>query len=420
MAIETTKKLKLTDRGVKALKPARDGKPYDVRDSVVPGLRVRVMGTGALSFVVLARFPGASHPTRRALGLYDRLTLEQARAKAREWFSLIGKGIDPAVEERRQRQAELRQQQTTFAAVAEEYITKKVTKTTKAVETEQDIRRELISRWGKKPITDVTRHDVIAMAEEIGERAKYQSHNVFGHVRGLFNWAITRGTYGLESSPCDRLRPADLIGKREARSRVLSDLELRALWQATATLAYPCGPMVRLLLITGQRRNEVARAHWGEFDLDAKLWSIPAERMKADAPHLVPLSDLAIETLKTLPRFGRGDFVFSYNFGQAPLNSFAKLKERLDRLMADQLGEAPPWVLHDIRRSVRTRLSALRIPSDVAELVIAHARPGLRKVYDLHAFEDEKRNALDLWAARLRSIVEPPPDNVVRLDQARG
>jgi hypothetical protein len=86
MADETTRKLNLTDRSVKALRPAPDGKPYDVRDGIVPGLRVRVMGTGALSFVLLARFPGSPHPTRRALGPYGKLTLEQARAKAREWF----------------------------------------------------------------------------------------------------------------------------------------------------------------------------------------------------------------------------------------------------------------------------------------------------------------------------------------------
>jgi integrase len=413
MPEETTKKIKLTDRSVKALKPARDGKPYDIRDTVCPGLRVRVMGTGQISFVVLGRFPNSVHPTRRALGLYGRISLDQARQKARDWFQLIAKGIDPGIEEERQRQAELRQQRTTFAAVAEEYITKKVSKTAKAIETEQDIKRELISRWGAKPIADVTRHDVIAMAEEIGARARYQAHNTYGHCRGLFNWAITRGTYGIDVSPCDRLRPADLIGRKEVRSRVLNDAEIVALWKATEALGYPRGPLVRLLLITGQRRNEVARARWSEFDLDAKSWSIPAERMKADLPHLVPLSDLALETLGSLPRFGRGDYVFSSTFGETPVNGFARLKDRLDQSMIKQLGKLPPFVLHDLRRTTRTRLSAL-VPSDIAERVIAHAKPGLRKAYDLHDFEPEKRRALDLWATKLRSIVQPPPENVLQ------
>jgi integrase len=144
--------------------------------------------------------------------------------------------------------------------VAEEFIAKKVVKTAKAIGTTQDIRRELIPRWGDKPIADVSRQDVIAMAEGIAERAPYQAHNIFGHVRLMFNWAIARGTYGLEASPCDRLRPADLIGEKKPRSRVLSDAEIIALWTATEALGYPCGPMVRMLLITGQRKNEVARA----------------------------------------------------------------------------------------------------------------------------------------------------------------
>lgn len=137
--------------------------------------------------------------------------------------------------------------------------------------------------------------------------------------------------------------------------------------------------------------------------------------MKAAAPHVVPLSDVAVKVLKGLPRFRKGDHLFSTTFGDKPVNGFSKAKSRLDNLMTTELGEEPPeFVLHDIRRTVRTRMSAF-VSSDVAELVIAHARPGLRRVYDLHSFEQEKREALDKWAARLRSIVEPPPENVIEL-----
>jgi integrase len=412
-----SRKINLTDRTLKALKPGPA--PYDIRDAVVPGLRARVLPGGQVTLVLLTRFGGGkSNPTRRALGVYGQVTLAAAREKARAWLDQIGRGIDPLAAEERQRQAELQQRQTTFAAAAEEFIVKKVSKTAKAVETAQDIRRELIPRWGRRPLADVTRVDVIAMAEEIAERGTvYQAHNVFGHVRGLFNWAITRGTYGIETSPCDRLRPADLIGKKAPRSRTLTDTEVKALWEAATRLAYPAGDLTRLLLITGQRRNEVAGAQWREFDLDGRSWLIPAVRMKAATPHLVPLGNLAVELLRTLPRFTNGDHLFSYSFGRTPLNSFTKLKARLDRHMTEALGEVPPWILHDIRRSVRSRLSAL-CPSEVGELVIAHARPGLRAVYDLHSFEAEKRKALDLWSARLRDIVEPPPANVVTLQQA--
>ena len=200
------------------------------------------------------------------------------------------------------------------------------------------------------------------------------------------------------------------------RQRVLTDVELRALWRAAEKLGYPYGDLFRLLAITGQRKSEVAEARWREFDLSQKLWTIPPERMKGDAAHEVPLTDDAIAILEALPRFNNGDYVFSTTFGAKPVNGFSKAKVNLDRAMAAELGDAvDPFVIHDIRRSMRTGLSALPIPNNVRELVIAHAQPGLHKVYDQHSYQQEKRHALNLWAARLRTIVDPPSDNVRQL-----
>jgi integrase len=199
-----------------------------------------------------------------------------------------------------------------------------------------------------------------------------------------------------------------LIGPRNTRDRVLGDSEIRAIWHAD--LSYPTQPLLRMMLLTGQRKSEVANARWNEFDLDKRLWIIPAGRMKAGVAHVVPLSDGAIDLLRALPRLDRGDHLFSFSFGARPANSFSRAKKRLNTLMPP--GE--PFVFHDIRRSVRTRLSGIPNVSDlVRELVIGHTKPGLHKVYDLHAYEDEKRFALDEWASRLRSIVEPPPANIV-------
>jgi integrase len=211
------------------------------------------------------------------------------------------------------------------------------------------------------------------------------------------------------------MRPGRVIGVKKPRTRVLSDAELRALWSASEQLGYPYGPLIRLLMLTGQRKSEVAEAQWSEFDFDKKLWSVPASRMKMDSAHAVPLTSDAIAILDGLPRFKSGECLFSTTFGRQSVNGFSKAKTRLDKLLAKQLGKVPPFVFHDIRRTVRTHLSALPIPDMVRELVIAHAKPGLHKVYDQHAYLDEKRHALELWSARLRSIVDPPPPNVVPL-----
>jgi integrase len=400
----------LTDRALKALenKPAARGTTYDVADGVVPGLQVRVMPSGARTFVLTTRYPGSNNPTRRSLGSYGELTLEQARDKARQWLVLIKRGVDPAHEEERQRQVQLRKQKNSFAAVAEEFIKRHVSKTRKAAIVERELRREFIERWGDRPVTDITQHDVVSVIDEVVDRgAPYQAHNLLGHVRTLFNWAIGRGVYGLERSPCDRLKPKNVIGRKLARQRVLTDAEIRALWAATETMGYPYGPLLRLLLVTGQRKSEVAEARWSEFDLKKKLWTIPGARMKAEAAHVVPMNDEAMKIISGLSRFNTGDCLFSTTFGAKPVNGFSKAKEILDRELLNHLpSPPPPWVIHDIRRTMRTGLSALPVPDIVRELVIAHTQKGLHKVYDLHAYVDEKRQALDLWAARVMAIVK--------------
>src|SRR6187200_637191 len=109
--------------------------------------------------------------------------------------------------------------------------------------TEREIRKELIAHWGERPIASITREDVVALVDAIARRAPYLAHNVLAHVRSLFNWAINRGTYGLETSPCDRLKPSALIGPKQARQRILNDDELRAVWHATEIIGYPFGPL---------------------------------------------------------------------------------------------------------------------------------------------------------------------------------
>jgi integrase len=189
----------------------------------------------------------------------------------------------------------------------------------------------------------------------------------------------------------------------------LSEAEIRTIWNATEGLGYPAAPFVRLLLLTGQRLREVANAQWQKFNLDAELWTIGPERMKTGSAHEVPLAPAAVELLKSLPRF-TGPFVFSTTGGERPISGFSKMKLRLDAAMP----RIAAWRFHDLRRTMRTGLGALPIPANVAELCIAHAQPGSHAVYDRHSYREEKRRALELWAARVAEIVQPGAgDNVV-------
>jgi integrase len=410
----------LTDRKIKSLKPRDEA--YIQPDAQVPGHGLRAMPSGHLSFVLVARYPGSTNPVPLSLGSYGELTLEEAREKARRWRNLIKRGIHPKVQEERERQAALRQQHTTFAAVTEDFIRDKLSTERKGREVERDIRREFLPVWGRRPIAEITALDVRAVVKAAVDRsAPYQAHNLLVLARRLFSWAIDQHVYGLETSPCERLKPKAIIGKKAFRTRILNDDEWRAFWKATEGMAYPYGALLRMLALTGQRKSEIAEARWREIDFDRKLLVIPPERMKADAAHVVPLVDYVIAILESLPRFKKGDYVFSTMFGAKPVNGFSKAKAKLDKAMAAELGGmSEPFVIHDIRRSVRTGLSSLPVPDIVRELVIAHTKPGLHKVYDQFAYVDEKRKALELWAGRLRDIIEPLPPNVVEFQTQKS
>jgi integrase len=407
-------KVKLTARSVEAAKPGTE-----LRDSQVPGLRLRTSPQGHKRFILVTHYPGAKNASRRGL---TATTLAEAREEALQWRQMIRRGIDPHVQQERQRLERLRKQRHSFLAVCETYFADlHRRKLRTAAKVERDIRRELIPLWADRPITDIARADVIAAINQLVSRGvPGRAHGIFALCRGLFGWAVHCEAYGLTHSPCTLIKPVKLIGQHGVRQRVLTDAELKAFWHGTERLGYPGGSFLRALLLTGARRNEVVGARWGEFEFNAKLWTIPAERCKSGSAHIVPLTADMLALLCELPRFPHGDLLFTANHGSISIGGFSRRKAELDRLMLAELRKEDPradlvsFVLHDLRRTVRTRLSALRVPDTVAEMVIGHGRRGLQRIYDQHAFVDEMREALEAWNTRLRSIVNPtPPANVV-------
>jgi integrase len=455
----------LTDRKLNSLKrdPGLEDKlgHFDTWDTDVHGLGVRTSKTGRRTFVLMARYPGSSNPTRRRLGTYPELTLAEAREKAKCWKQLIEKGIDPEIAEEVERQAELRKRANTFAAVFEDYSRIKLIgpdpnkpRQRTAALVARDFRSIFIPLWGERSITSIAKGDVVRLIEGVRDNgtaatlaaygkgraenkgpAPGQARNLLAHLKAFFSWVAARDEYGLAGSPCTYIKGADLIGERHPSDRTLDDTELFAFWRAANRMPYPYGPIYRLLLLSGLRLNEVADATWGEFDLAKGVWTIPASRMKGKngkvRPHSVPLTADILAVLSRLPRFDGGEYLFTITGGKNPVWITGRAKDRLDqrmlrtlRAMARKRGEhpakvmLPDWVNHDLRRTLRSRLSELRVSPDVAEAILAHVKPGIRGVYDRYEHFDEKRHALELWATRLRSITQPQP-NVVELAGAR-
>jgi len=454
-------KTTLTDRAIKAAKPAE--RAFDLHDSVVPGLLLEVRPSGIKRLALLKRFPGSKNPTRRLVGQYGAITLEQARATARRWLELVQAGIDPATEIERNRVAEARKQRHTFGHVVERYIAIEVIgpdpqhprhRGHRKIRNALDV---LVALFGNRPVTDFEDDPEALMAPleligrvgtdraflELGIRKKLlhsgraekgapeQARALFTFLRMVFNFAVEHGGFGLARSPISHIRRARRLGATVRREHTLTDEELAALMIAVSRLSPPHCHVYRLLALCGLRLGEVARARWGE--IGDELWTIPKERMKgrngAARAHVVPLTRALKSIFDSVPRGTGGDFVFSANGGHAPIVAgAAQLKATLDgemlhalRQRAKARGEDAekvtlrPWRTHDLRRVVKSGMARLGVSDDVSEMILAHKRLGLQGIYDTYDRLPERRAALDLWADHVAGLIAPRAANVARI-----
>jgi integrase len=357
----------LSDDVIAALSPKR--KRRLVYDSEVRSLAVSISPKGKKTFVVVKRLNGAKHASRRKLGLVGRISVPHARELA------LKADMRPTGK---------------FGDVCDDYF-KHIAKHRRSWDVERTMRRVLIPEWGNKQLAAITRQDVIDVVKAINAKGTpYAAHHVLAYIKAFFNYAMANNL--LEHSPAASIKPKVLIGAKEPRQRVLTDDEIRAVWQACER-AGKFGKLTQLIIATGTRRGEAAFATLDELRGDQ--WIIPAARFKSNHAHLVPLSDLARKLIAHVP---------------FAITGFSKSKKRLDKFVLAELRKRNPnatmpnWTLHDLRRTVRTRLTPIT-EYEVAEAVIGHARSGLNKTYNLYQYVEEKRHALDAWAVRLSGIV---------------
>jgi integrase len=278
------------------------------------------------------------------------------------------------------------------------------------VETARVLNKEIILRWKGRRLADITRADVHNLLDSIVDRgAPIQANRTLALLHRLCSWAVERGI--IATSPCTGVKPPK---PTVSRDRILTDAELRDVWNSCDRLGWPHGALTQMLILTGARRGEVAGMTWAEIDFATATWTLPRERSKNNREHSLPLSDAAITILRELPR--TGDFVFSYN-GVSPIAGFQHAKVRLNGLLPATM---PPWTIHDLRRTTASGMARLGINVAVVEKVLNHVSGtfrGIVGVYQRFDYATEKRRALDSWAAHVLSVAagEELPANVVSI-----
>jgi integrase len=429
---------KLTDLAAERLKPPDRGR-IEYFDAAFRSLALRVTAGGHRSWSLFYRAGGRLR--RFTLGKFPALKPAAARREASRILEQVELGKDPQAERKAQRYGRQPDQET-FGAAVHDYLERHARKHQRAStykETERVLQGDDLKSWQKWQLGSISRRDVNDVIDEITLRAEVQANRTLAKLRAFFNWAVKKDR--IKVSPVEGMEPPN---KEEDRDRVLSDDEIRWLWAACEASGWPFGPLAQLLLLTAQRRDEVASVEWAEVDFKEKLWSIPAKKAKNNNAHLVPLSGAALAILESLPRIGNG-LIFTTT-GKTAVSGFSRAKRRLDKEMEGArrtslnlplhddayrraIGipqnkplpmEIPPWILHDLRRTATTGMARLKIAPHVADKVLNHLTgkiKGVAAVYNKFEYLEERRAALETWGWHVENLIAPP-SNVVALHGA--
>jgi integrase len=399
-----TRRRILTDKMIAAL-PKKD-KRYRVQDPQLSGLVVRVPITGPSAFYAVARTPGgrAGRQIWHKLGNADVLSIAEARDQAREAIKRIRSGQSPM--------AEIPVQPDSFRSVAETWIARHVI-AKKKLRTRPEIERMLkvyvYPQWAAKDFISIKRSDVAALLDHVETKhGATMADRVLEVVRSIANWFATRSDDYVPPFTKDmrRTNPED-----RKRKRTLSDDELRRVW-SQAGQSNGFGALIKILLLTGQRRGAVLSMKWDDIEDDG-TWSVPHNpREKVNAGSL-KLPKMALAIIRAQPRYASNPYVFAASRGNGPMNGFSRAKQQFDKRC-----NVHGWTLHDLRRCARSLMSRAGVRPDIAERTLGHVLPGIQAVYDQHKFEAEKADALSRLSTLVDMIIEGRDAKVVTMVRA--
>lgn len=420
---------RLTERTL--LKPPPPMGQLELWDDVVQGFGLRIAAGGSRTYFVMKRLNGKL--VRRTVGKVPaglepieargELTLVQARRRARDMILQLESGVDP--DARRTPAQGSANTPRTFGEVAAAYFQDPAKRGGAALRSRGELERKVrvdLAAWKDRPIAEITRADVRAIITAKHAASPISANRLLALVRRILRWAVREDL--ITANPAMDIDPP---AQEEERNRVLSLAEIARVWAGAEAMGYPYGPLVKLLILTAQRRSEVAGMSRDE--IDGAAWRLPDSRAKRGKGHLVPLSPLARSIIADLPQFGHSPLLFTTgkraakkgqkidpNAPPAPVSGWSRMKDRLDREIAEAAAKVAgepleiakhglaDWTLHDLRRSVATHLrdgevmGAARVDRLTVSKILNHAEGGMTRLYDRYSSDPEKRAALEAWA----------------------
>jgi integrase len=358
------------------------------------------------------------------------LTLADARRLALEQLRLIRKGVDPAQVLRAHKLHFPNLSGGLIEDVFAEFLAKHVRRKSKGTPIRESTRRKtgrllglrpggetlsvwipikpksgVLAYWKGRAAGSITKADVRSVTDDIAIRAPVHANRTLSAIKQAFAWAVSNDV--VMASPAIGV---DSPSPEQGRKRILEPVEIVAIWRAAERLGYPYGRAIQMLLLTGQRLDEVVSAVWSEFDRTARTWTLPENRTKNGKRHLVPLSRPAVVLLEGLPRIhSRAGYLFTRDGSQPIINPW-RPKRQLDELAIEEIsrldpeGDIAPWRHHDMRHTLKTWMQRAGITKDVRDAVQNHFTSDMDARYGHYTFEAEKRDALERWAAYVTGL----------------
>ena len=385
----------------------------DYQDSGVKGLNLRVSPKGNKSWTVVYRRKSDHKQRRLTIGQFPVLGLHDARAKALGIMSKVADGFDPAAK------VQIDRKTMTIKQLGGLYIEKYAKPNKRSWAADQRVLLvDVYPHIGAMKIHAVSRRDILDLIETKTEAGfVHQGRSVLSLVRKVFNWALNEDY--VVTSPALGIIPP---GKPARRDRVLSDHEVKTIWNALpgASIAHQTENILRLLFLTGQRSGEVCGIQFNEIDVGTAAWTIPAEKTKNGLAHVVPLSSTALTIIQETMEFsdtGNDAPLFARSRGSIESNAISQAVRKRLQLFDER------WTPHDIRRTVATGLAGLGIQPHIIESCLNHIsgfKSGVAGIYNRNQYEDEKRRAMDIWEAHLMTLVEGTESIVVPMARGGG
>ena len=391
---------RLTDITIRNLKP--DLVRRELPDAGCAGLYLIAQTSGVRSFAVRYRYGGRS--VKLTLGKWPTMTLADARKATADAQHALARGNNPAKARQDAKRKADAAKADTLTAICENYLKREGGKLRTLDQRVSILKRLIYPALGDKPIGSIKRSEIVAMLDKIEDHNGPRAADVaLGVLRRILHWHEQR---------TDEFRSPVIrgMGNRQdnvehRRTRILTDDEIRAVWQATEDDT-TFSTLIRFLLLTSARRNEAAAMKWDEVDADG-VWTLPISRSKSKAEIARPLSKAALAILAEQPRIDGCDYVFT-STGIGPFKSCPDGKLKLDAKSG-----VTGWRLHDLRRTARSLLSRAGVNSDLAERCLGHSLGDIRERYDRHKYLDEMAHAFEALSAQIETIIHPPEGAVI-------